>query len=324
MAGTSLLALIDDVATLLDDVSVMTKVAAKKTAGVLGDDLALNAERVTGISAKRELPVIWEVAKGATVNKVILVPAALLISAFVSPLINILLLLGGGYLCYEGFHKVFHKLFHHDDEKKNKSELIKAASKSKEAMMKFEDKKISGAVRTDFILSAEIIVITLNVVKAEPLSVQVGVLIAVALGMVIVVYGLVGGIIKLDDLGIALTQREGDGPTDQATRAIGEWIVDAAPVLMKTLGIVGTAAMFLVGGGIVAHVFHDVEVFFASLAAAAGPAEFIVPTLLNGLLGLILGGVLMPIVSAGAKIKDSVTGGEGEQDATEDEQPASK
>jgi hypothetical protein len=319
MAGTSLLTLIDDVATLLDDVSVMTKVAAKKTAGVLGDDLALNAEQVTGISAKRELPVIWSVAKGAFVNKVILVPAALLISAFVNWLIVPLLMCGGAFLCYEGFHKVFHKLFHHDDEKKEKDALRKAAAKSQEEVMKFEKKKIKGAIRTDFILSAEIIVITLGVVGKEPLGVQVGVLTAVALGMVVVVYGLVGGIIKIDDLGLALTKKEGNGRIAQATRAIGEWILEAAPVLMKGLGIVGTAAMFLVGGGIFAHNIHAVEAFFHDLAVAAGPLEIVVPTILNGILGIIIGGVLMPIVGAASKLKSSVTG----EDASE-EQPASE
>ena len=315
MAGTSLLALIDDVATLLDDVSVMTKVAAKKTAGVLGDDLALNAEQVTGISAKRELPVIWAVAKGGLLNKVILVPAALLISTFVNWLIIPLLMCGGAFLCYEGFHKVFHKIFHHDDEKKDKEKLRKAA-RSEEEMMKFEEKKIKGAIRTDFILSAEIIVITLAVVGQEPLGVQVGVLSAVALGMVIVVYGLVGGIIKIDDLGLALTKKEGEGRLTQAAHALGEWILQAAPVLMKGLGIVGTAAMFLVGGGIFAHNIHAIEELIHQWAAATGPLEIIVPTLLNGVLGILVGAILMPIVGAAARAKNAVVGDD------EEEQPA--
>ncbi|MGM0556971.1 MAG: DUF808 domain-containing protein [Myxococcota bacterium] len=319
MAGTSLLTLIDDVATLLDDISVMTKVAAKKTAGVLGDDLALNAEQVTGISAKRELPVIWKVAKGALLNKVIIVPAALLISAFVNWLIIPLLMCGGAFLCYEGFHKVFHKLFHHDDEKKQKDALRKAAAKSQEEVLKFEKKKIKGAIRTDFILSAEIIVITLGVVGQEPLGVQVGVLSVVALGMVVVVYGLVGGIVKIDDVGLALTQKEGEGAMTQATHAVGEWILEAAPIFMKGLGIVGTAAMFLVGGGIFAHNIPPIEDLIHKVALAAGPLEIVVPTVMNGILGIIIGGVLMPIVGAASKLKNSVT----DPDEAE-EQPASE
>lgn len=253
--ASSLFALLDDIATLLDDVSVMTKVATKKTAGVLGDDLALNAQQVTGIQADRELPVVWAVAKGSAVNKVILVPAALAIAALEAwlrsrgtniPLITPLLMLGGAFLCYEGVEKLAHKFLHskHEDDAHH-AELVSAVQDTNVDMVAFEKDKIKGAIRTDFILSAEIIVITLGTVATAAFSRQLATLTAISILMTIGVYGLVAGIVKLDDLGLALT-RAGRG----AKAALGRAILTAAPWLMKFLSIAGTAAMFLVGGHI--------------------------------------------------------------------------
>jgi predicted DNA repair protein MutK len=296
MAGASLLSLLDDIATLLDDVSVMTKVAAKKTAGLVGDDLAVNAEQVTGISAKRELPVIWAVAKGAALNKVILIPAALLISAFIPWAIVPLLMLGGAFLCYEGAHKIHHKFFHGEVEKKEKEELKKAFRDPKVDLVAFEKKKIKGAIRTDFILSAEIIVIALGSVTDATLSVQLGVLIAISVLVVVGVYGLVAGIVKIDDLGIHLSKRDG------GMASFGEWLVDASPVLMKGLGIVGTIAMFLVGGGIFSHNIPQIEKLFKGWSALTGPLEAVTPLLLNGLLGVVIGAIIVAIFSVGSKL----------------------
>ncbi|QDG53450.1 DUF808 domain-containing protein [Persicimonas caeni] len=318
MAGTSLLALIDDIATLLDDVSVMTKVAAKKTAGLVGDDLAVNAEQVTGFAAEREWPVIWAVAKGATLNKIILIPAALLISAFLPWAIVPLLMLGGAFLCYEGFHKVHHKLFHHEEEKHEKEDLRKAFRDQKVDLVAFEEKKIKGAIRTDFILSAEIIVIALGAI-AGPLSektyqfggmseatsellVELGVLSVVGLGVVLVVYGLVAGIVKIDDLGLKLSKRGG------GIGSFGDFLVDAAPKLMKGLGIVGTVAMFLVGGGIFSHNIEPIHHLFHDIAHATGPASGVVAILLDGVLGVIAGALILAVVVAGKKLYDSVLG----------------
>ena len=261
MAGSSLFALIDDIATLLDDVSVMTKVAAKKTAGVLGDDLALNAQQVTGVKADRELPVVWAVAKGSMVNKAILVPAALLISWLAPWLITPLLMLGGAFLCFEGFEKLAHKFLHskHEDEAAHR-ETLQAVADPNVDLVAFEKEKIKGAVRTDFILSAEIVVITLGTVAAASLGQRVAVLVGISLLMTVGVYGLVAGIVKLDDLGLHL-QRSASA----FTRRVGAAILGFAPWLMKTLSVVGTAAMFMVGGGILLHGWptaaHAVEHF---------------------------------------------------------------
>ncbi len=289
MAGSSLLALIDDIASILDDVATMTKVAAKKTAGVLGDDLALNAQQVTGVKPDRELPVVWAVAKGSTVNKAILVPAALAISAFLPWLIVPLLMIGGAFLCFEGFEKVVHKLFHPKAESEAHAELVAAVADPQVDLVAFEKDKIKGAVRTDFILSAEIIVIALGTVAEASFGRQVGVLLAVSTLMTVGVYGLVAGIVKLDDAGLYLSRKPG-------TEAIGRAIVAAAPWLMKILGVVGTAAMFLVGGGIVAHGIPAVEHLIHAAAAAAGPVAFLVPTLLNGVLGILVGAVVLAVV----------------------------
>ena len=257
MAGSSFLALLDDIATVLDDVAVLSKVAAKKSAGVLGDDLAVNAEQVAGVQAKRELPVVWAVAKGSLVNKAILVPAALLISQYAPWAVTPLMVLGGLFLCYEGFEKVAHRFLHSADEDAAARAAVTAAAADPAVdLVAFERDKIKGAIRTDFILSAEIIVITLGVVGAAPFATRLGTLTAIALLMTVGVYGLVAGIVKLDDAGLHLAARRGDGAFDGALRALGRGLLGAAPLLMKSLGVAGTVAMFLVGGGILTHALH--------------------------------------------------------------------
>ncbi|MDZ7791526.1 MAG: DUF808 domain-containing protein [Xanthomonadales bacterium] len=300
MAGASLLSLLDDIATLLDDVSVMTKVAAKKTATLVADDLAVNANQVTGVSAKRELAVIWAVAKGAALNKIILIPAALLISAFIPWAIVPLLMLGGAFLCYEGAHKVHQKLFHRESDKQEKEQLRKAFRDPKVDLVAFEKKKIKGAIRTDFILSAEIIVIALGSVAAATLGVQLGVLIAISALVVVGVYGLVAGIVKIDDLGVQLSERGG------GVGRFGEWLIDASPIVMKGLGIVGTIAMFLVGGGIFSHNIPLIEHLFKGWAALTGPIEGVTLLLLDGLFGVVIGAIVVAILSLGARLKGEV------------------
>lgn len=290
MPGSSLLTLIDDIASLLDDVAVLTKVATKKTAGVLGDDLALNAEQVTGIAAERELPVVWAVFKGSAKNKLIIVPAALGISAIAPWAIIPLLMVGGAFLCFEGFEKVVHKFFHRTEEEEHHREHVKALSDPKVDLVAFEKERIKGAIRTDIILSAEIIVITLGTVAEEPLGKQFAVLCAIAALMTVGVYGLVAGIVKLDDAGLALSKREGPA------KALGRGILRAAPYLMKTLGIVGTAAMFLVGGGILAHGIPPVHHFAESLAE--GSLGWLWTTLINAGTGIVAGGLLVALVSS--------------------------
>jgi uncharacterized protein len=244
--ATSLLTLLDDVATILDDVSVMTKVAAKKTAGVLGDDLALNAQQVSGVRADRELPVVWAVAKGSLINKVILVPTALAISALAPWLVTPLLMVGGAFLCYEGFEKLAHRFLHsREEDAARRDELARALLDSSADLKDVEKDRIKGAVRTDFVLSAEIIVISLGTVSSQPLITQFAVLASIAVIMTVGVYGLVAGIVKLDDGGLALSRRAG-----AVAQALGRAILAGAPMLMKALAVVGTAAMFLVGGGI--------------------------------------------------------------------------
>jgi predicted DNA repair protein MutK len=297
MAGTSLLTLIDDIAALLDDVSVMTKIAAKKTAGVLGDDLALNAEQVTGVKAERELPVVWSVCKGSLQNKLILVPAALLISAFIPWLIVPLLMLGGGFLCFEGFEKIAHKwLFTTQQQHSAHKARLQALAQNNTNMVAFEKRKIKGAIRTDFILSAEIITITLGAVAAASLTQQVIVLSIIALSMTVGVYGLVAGIVKIDDAGLWLKQH---GETQWRQR-LGGALLTAAPKLMTLLSVAGTMAMFLVGGGIVVHgldALHQVSVFSTQWAAhlpavgtVLGP---LTGMLFNAAVGLATGAVLV-------------------------------
>lgn len=290
MAGSSLLVLIDDIAAVLDDVALMTKMAAKKTAGVLGDDLALNAQQVSGVRAEREIPVVWAVAKGSFVNKLILVPAALLISAFAPWAVTPLLMLGGAYLCFEGFEKLAHSFFHKRTEEQ--AHLVEAVADPATDLVAFEKDKIKGAIRTDFILSAEIIAITLGTVADAPLMQQVIVLSGIAIVMTIGVYGLVAGIVKLDDLGLWLTQKPG-----QAARSIGGAILRAAPYMMKSLSVIGTAAMFMVGGGILTHGVPVVHHWIETVSQSTGGLAWLMPTLLNAVARIIAGAVVLAVVS---------------------------
>jgi uncharacterized protein len=294
MAGTSLLALLDDIATVLDDVSVMTKVAAKKTAGVLGDDLALNAQQVTGVRAERELPVVWAVARGSLINKAILVPAALAISAWAPWAVTPLLMVGGAFLCFEGFEKLAHKFLHakHEDEADH-ARLLEALTDPNADLRTIERDKIKGAVRTDFILSAEIIAITLGVVANESLGRQAAVLTGIALLMTVGVYGLVAGIVKLDDAGLWLSRR-----ASAAAQALGRGILVVAPYLMKALSVIGTAAMFLVGGGILTHGVPAIHHAIAGMAEAAGPSlGWLVSLLGDAVVGIVAGGLVLAVVS---------------------------
>ena len=290
MAGTSLLALLDDIATVLDDVSAMTKVAAKKTAGVLGDDLALNAQQVTGVVADRELPVVFAVAKGSFVNKLILVPAALAISALAPWLIGPLLMLGGAFLCFEGAEKLLHPLLHPGDAH------ARTAEPPPQDLQAYEAEKVKGAVRTDFILSAEIVAITLGVVADAPFARQVGVLSAVAVLMTLGVYGLVAGIVKMDDAGLHLVQ------TGKA-KLLGQFLLGAAPVLMRFLSVAGTAAMFLVGGGILTHgigpLHHQIEAW----REAAGGLGWLVGSVSDGVVGVLAGALIVALVTLVGKLR---------------------
>ncbi|GAA0308549.1 DUF808 domain-containing protein [Psychrobacter aestuarii] len=293
MAGASLLTLLDDISVILDDVSVMTKVAAKKTAGVLGDDLALNAEQVTGVRAERELPVVWAVAKGSFINKLILVPAALLISTVYPPLVTFLLMCGGLFLSYEGAEKIVHKfwphILPHDEEQEARR---KANADDSVDMVAFEKQKIKGAIRTDFILSAEIIVIALSAAAGATLLEKSLVLSIIAVAITVGVYGLVAGIVKMDDAGLYLRQQSGS-----FKQKVGDLLLSTAPKLMKFLSIAGTLAMFLVGGGILVHgidfLHHGVE----DLAHLTGIFESVTTMLLNAVVGLIVGLVVLFIMT---------------------------
>jgi uncharacterized protein len=291
MAVSSLLALLDDIAAILDDVSVMTKVAAQKTAGVLGDDLALNAQQVAGVRAERELPVVWAVARGSMVNKAILVPSALAISYFAPWLITPLLMVGGAYLCFEGFEKIAHKLLHTQAEDDAHAQEIKQAVANPAVdLVALEKDKIKGAIRTDFVLSAEIIVIALGTVAAAAFSKQVTVVAAIAVIMTVGVYGLVGCIVKLDDAGLYLLGRR-----THTARAIGHSLLWFAPRLMKTLSIVGTAAMFMVGGSILVHGWPWLSHAVDALAAPMGAFKVVGTTLLDALAGMLAGAVVLGV-----------------------------
>ncbi|MFL1405609.1 DUF808 domain-containing protein [Marinobacter sp. M1N3S26] len=299
MAGASLLTLLDDISVVLDDVSVMTKVAAKKTAGVLGDDLALNAQQVTGVRPARELPVVWAVAKGSAINKVILVPLALAISYFLPWLITPLLMLGGAFLCYEGFEKLVHKWLHREQEEAHREDLRQAMADPQKDLKALEKDKIKGAIRTDFILSAEIIAITLGTVSAEPITMQLAVLVVIAVAVTVGVYGMVAAIVKLDDLGVHLTERE-----SSFSQSMGAGILRAAPWLMKTLSIVGTAAMFLVGGGILVHGIHPLYEWIREFTAGLGSIMATVgPMLIDGLIGVLAGAVLVAVISGAQRLR---------------------
>lgn len=293
MAFGSLLALVDDIAAVLDDVALMTKIAAKKTAGVLGDDLAVNAERVLGVRPDRELPVVWAVAKGSFVNKLILVPAALLISAFIPALITPLLVCGGLYLCFEGAEKLVHGVGAHSEEQA--AEVMQQLANPDCDLAQLERDKIRGAVRTDFILSAEIIVLTLGVVEGQQYLTQLIVLAGISTLMTVGVYGLVAGIVKIDDLGLLLSQKPGSGVWHGGLRRIGAALLWFAPRLMKGLSVVGTVAMFLVGGGILLHAMPSVAQAIAQFSTQLGPLEGAVPTLCGGALGLCAGFLLVKV-----------------------------
>lgn len=305
MAGASLLSLLDDIASILDDVSLMTKVATKKTAGVLGDDLAVNAKKVTGVRAERELPVVWAVAKGSLRNKLILVPAALTIS-FVAPwLITPVLVLGGLFLCYEGFEKLAHSLSHSAPEAAvHRQALLRQVADPALDLVAYEKKKIRGAVRTDFVLSAEIIVLTLGIVADRSFATQVLTVSGIALIMTVGVYGLVAGIVKMDDAGLYLASRPGAGVWPRLVRRSGGALISFAPRLMKALGVVGTIAMFMVGGGILVHGIHPLNVAVGQLAdyiravAVAGlPLAALTPTLAGIATGIAAGAVVLGLVS---------------------------
>ena len=297
MAGSSLLVLIDDIAAVLDDVALMTKMAAKKTSGVLGDDLALNAQQVAGVRADREIPVVWAVAKGSFINKLILVPTALLISAFVPWAVTPLLMLGGAYLCFEGFEKLAHTFLHSKaEDQAEHTQWVEAVADPETDLVAFEKDKIKGAIRTDFILSAEIIAITLGIVADAQLTQQVIVLSGIAIVMTIGVYGLVAGIVKLDDLGLWLTQKPG-----QIARSIGGGILRAAPYMMKSLSVIGTAAMFMVGGGILTHGVPVVHHWIEGVSQSTGGLAWLMPTLLNAVAGVIAGAFVLALVSVVGK-----------------------
>jgi predicted DNA repair protein MutK len=304
MAGASLLALLDDIASVLDDVSVLTKAATKKTAGVLGDDLALNAEQVSGVKSNRELPVVWAVAKGSLVNKAILVPSALLISAIAPWAIIPLLMAGGLFLCFEGFEKIWHALTHRPADDGHREELRRTLVDPTLDPRSVERDKIKGAIRTDFILSAEIIVITLGTVGTAAFGVRVAVLVGIALLMTVGVYGLVAGIVKLDDAGLYLSQRSGTGVTARAIRGLGRGILAFAPKLMRLLSVLGTAAMFLVGGGILSHgipwLEHPIKGLAGRLAAGNGweaALAAVTPLLANLAVGLVAGALAVLAVT---------------------------
>ncbi len=310
MPGTSLLALIDDISTVLDDVALMTKLAAKKTTGVLGDDLALNARQVVGVNADRELPVVWAVAKGSLKNKLILVPSALAISTLMPWAVTPLLMLGGAFLCYEGFEKLAHKLGHAvAEENTHRDDIAKALANPDIDMEAFEKDKIEGAIRTDFVLSAEIVTITLGSVATASFGAQVVVLAGIAILMTIGVYGVVAGIVKLDDGGLYLSRRSGDAFLFKIQRRIGSGVLLAAPYLMKGLSVAGTVAMFMVGGGILIHalpaardLIHVLAHNAGGISGIGGALEAVTPTMLNVLAGLAAGIVTLTFVTAAKRV----------------------
>jgi predicted DNA repair protein MutK len=314
VATGSLLLLIDDIASVLDDVSVLAKVATKKTAGVLGDDLALNAQQVSGVAAERELPVVLAVAKGSLINKFILVPTALAISAFAPWAITPLLMVGGAFLCYEGFEKLAHKFLHRSpDAAADKAERVRklAAARGSGIDRAAEEKqKIKGAVRTDFVLSAEIVAITLGTAAQATFLTQVLVLSGIALAMTVGVYGFVAIIVKLDDAGLWLSQATARSAWGAFKRALGGAILWFAPWMMKALSVAGTAAMFLVGGGILTHgvapLGHAIEGMAHSVGEAASALTWaapLLPLLLNGLFGIAAGAVVYGVIQLASKFR---------------------
>lgn len=303
MAGSSLLTLLDDIATLLDDISMMGKLAAKKTAGVLGDDLSLNAQQVSGVRANRELPVVWSVAKGSFLNKLILVPLALVISAFAPWAITPLLMIGGAFLCYEGVEKVVHSLHARKHKETPEARQQRLDDIAAQDPMVYERDKVKGAIRTDFILSAEIIAITLGIVAQAPLLNQVLVLSGIAIVVTVGVYGLVGIIVKLDDLGYWLVEK-----TSAIARGIGKGLLVLAPWLMKFLSVVGTLAMFLVGGGILVHgipvLHHAIENWTQQIG---GVVHLLGPTVANLVIGFIIGAIVLTVVNGINRLRGNAT-----------------
>jgi predicted DNA repair protein MutK len=301
MAGASLLTLLDDIAMLLDDVAVLSKVAAKKTAGVLGDDLAVNAEQLSGgIRADRELPVVWAVFKGSMLNKAILVPIALLLSYFLPALIMPLLMIGGAYLCYEGFEKVWHNYSNKKAATEHKEKLIQALQDPTVDVQEFEKDKIKGAIRTDFILSAEIIIIALGTVSDKEISTQISVLVFIAVLMTIGVYGLVAGIVKIDDGGLALIKDKSSTVWGKFKRVLGQFMIGFAPKLMKFLAVAGTVAMWLVGGSLITHGIHALAPFITNATTLAsstpligGVLAAVTPITIDLVIGFILGALLV-------------------------------
>jgi predicted DNA repair protein MutK len=316
MAGTSLLALIDDIASILDDIALMTKLAAKKTSGVLGDDLALNAQQVAGVNADRELPVVWAVTKGSLKNKLILVPSALAISAIIPWAITPLLMIGGIFLCFEGFEKLAEKFLHGKlEEAKHEAELAEALVNPEIDLAAIEKEKIKGAIRTDLILSAEIITITLGIVSTAAFGTQVVVLASVGVIMTFAVYGIVAGIVKLDDGGLYLSRKKGEETGQRIQRSIGNGVLRAAPYLMKSLSVVGTIAMFMVGGGILAHgitqateVFHNIEKSAGEVPGIGGMLESITLPVLDVLFGVLAGAIALIAVSLFSKAIKALKG----------------
>ncbi len=316
MAGGSLLALLDDITSVLDDVATLTKVATKKTAGVLGDDLALNAQQVSGVRAAREIPVVWAVAKGSLLNKAILVPAALLISAIAPWAVTPLLVVGGLFLCFEGFEKIAHRLLHGgaaDEDETHRAELSRALVDPEADLVALERDKIKGAVRTDFILSAEIVVISLGTVAGQPFMTRLAVLVGIALLMTVGVYGLVAGIVKLDDAGLYLSRRDGASGSRRALRAFGRGILRAAPWLMKGLSVAGTAAMFLVGGSIISHglppLHHWAEGFASTLTQLPLAGALLQPLatpLIDALIGIAAGALTVAVFEAGKRTRTAL------------------
>jgi predicted DNA repair protein MutK len=296
--ATSLLALLDDIATVLDDVAVLTKVAAKKTAGVLGDDLALNAQQVAGVDADRELPVVWAVAKGSALNKLILVPVALAISQFAPWAVTPLLMFGGLFLCFEGVEKLAHKFLHKEEEESERAQLREALLDPSIDLVALEKDKIKGAVRTDFVLSAEIIAITLGAAADAPFMTRLAVLVGISALMTVGVYGFVAGIVKIDDAGLYLNSKTG------VQRSVGKLLLLGAPILMKTLSVAGTAAMFLVGGGILTHgipvVHHTIEHVAneAKELPVGGALSVVVSSAGDGIFGVIAGALALGAVTA--------------------------
>ncbi|MBI3928399.1 MAG: DUF808 family protein [Armatimonadetes bacterium] len=296
-----LLAVLDDIATLMDDVAVMSKIAMKKTAGIVGDDLAVNVNTIVGIDPRRELPIVGKIALGSLANKAILIPLAL---ALPEEAIGPLLMFGGAFLCYEAFHKVTHKHDEHDDEHHEK--MVEAIQTGPEALMKVENQRVWGAIGTDTVLSAEVVAVALGAVAMAPLATRAATLAVVGVGMTIGVYGLVAALVKVDDLGLRLQSAAGEGSGARFQRRLGTALVERMPVVMKGLSILGTAAMFLVGGGILLHgipaVHHALEEGLHSLGFVAGPLEMLATLLF----GALAGGVTTPLFSLLGKVLASV------------------